>query len=338
MSDLKTTFTSGSKFPAAGDAVSASSKTAGLHPYPDSRSPDADPRIDGAGEPCPAPLMWQEILEKYHSESTPWQFDHGRHRILGRTWGSGPPLYFLNHFAGTAELFALTLWLLKDEFRCVVFDVTATHPKKSSRSTITDFAADLFAVANEQGDSRVSIYGAGFGAAVAMEAALHSPASIEHLFLQHGFAYRRLSYFERALASVCLQSSRNLNDLPQRRRFQAVNHQPWFPPFDSSRFEFLLESTGTIPLRDLAEKAFAAHSYDIRSRLSEISAPALLLRTEGEGRIAAEAQDVLTEKLLNCRTEWMHSAGQHPYLTHPHRVAKLVRMFVATALPQSGGI
>ena len=79
-------------------------------------------RIDGAGEPCPAPLVWQEIRENYLRESIPWELAHGPHRLTGRTWGVGRPLYFLNHYAGTAELFSLTAWLLKDHFRCVLFD------------------------------------------------------------------------------------------------------------------------------------------------------------------------------------------------------------------------
>jgi len=338
MSELESLDTSGSalRSPAS---ESASSRGIDLQvrlaPSP-GPSTEAE-RIDGAGEPCPAPLVWQEIRERYVHDSTQWEIVSGDHRIQGRTWGEGPPLYFVNHFAGTAELFSLTLWLLKDDFRCVVFDSQFKGPNAVCRTKprIDDFASDLFAVAEDQGDLKFSVYGAGFGAAVALQAALARPELIDRLVLQHGFAKRRLSFFERILASLCLRSSQTLNELPQRRRFQAVNHQPWFPPFDSSRFEFLVESTGKLPLKELARRALAVHAFDIQTKLPEIVVPVLLLRTEGEGRIAAESQEILSENLKNCRTEWMHSAGQHPCLTHPHRVAKLIKSHCAWAVPEN---
>ncbi len=286
-------------------------------------------RIDGAGEPCPAPIVWQEIHEKFLSQSTSWEFIRGPHRLIGHTWGEGPPLYFLNNFAATAELFSLTVWLLKDHFRCVLFDVFAFDREKSGRATplISDFAEDLFAVADQLGDQRISVYGAGFGAAVGLQAAINNPSRIERLVLQHGFASRRLSLFERLLISICLRSSQTLDRMPQRRRFQAVNHQPWFPPFDHSRFDFLVKSTGSLYLKDMAMQALAVNSFNVSSRLCEIDCPVLLLRTEGEGHMAAKSQEVLERQLRNRKTEWMHSAGQHPCLTHPHRVAKLIKSF-----------
>ncbi len=290
---------------------------------------EAQQRIDGAGEPCPTPLVWQEIRERFLHDSTPWEIVRGPHRLTGRTWGEGPPLYFLNNFAATAELFSLTAWLLKDQFRCVLFDSTANDRRAIGRARplISDFADDLFAIADQHGDQRLTVYGAGFGAAVGLQGAISCSQRINRLVLQHGFASRRLSLFERMLMSVCLRSRQTLDRMPERRRFQAVNHQPWFPPFDHSRFEFLVDSTGTLVLQDLARRAWAVNSFNIVSKLSEIECPVLLLRTEGEGRMVAQSQEVLESKLKNHRTEWMHSAGQHPCLTHPHRVAKLVKAF-----------
>ncbi|WP_010582910.1 alpha/beta fold hydrolase [Schlesneria paludicola] len=289
----------------------------------------SDDRIDGAGEPCPTPMMWQDVREQYLRDSTPWEIVRGPHRLAGRTWGDGPPLYFVNNFAATAELYSLVIWLLRDHFRCVVFDAVTsdTHAARLSKPTICEFAEDLMLVADRHGDVCFPIYGAGFGAAVALQAAVDHPARIQWLVLQHGFAKRKVTLFERMLASACLRSGQLLDQLPQRRRFQAVNHKPWFPPFDSSRFDFLIQSTGTLPLRDLARRAIAVRSFDLVSRLGEVSCPVMLLRTEGEGRMSADSQTLLEQRLKDPRVEWMHSAGQHPCLTHPHRVAKIVQTF-----------
>ncbi len=312
---------------ALGDPASckSDSSTRALHDH----DHDHDRSTDGAGEPCPTPLMWQEVRENYLRDSTPWEIERGPHQLIGRTWGQGPALYFLNNFAATAELYSLVAWLLKDHFRCIVFDAVTTDLQAARKNvpTMSDFAADLFAVADEHRDDQFCLFGAGFGAALALQAALDQPQRIARQILQHGFAKRRLGMIERFLVAVCLRSGQTLDRLPQRRRFQAVNHKPWFPPFDPSRFEFLIESTGTLPLRDLARRAMAVNSFDISSKLDEITCPTMLLRTEGEGRIAAESQATLEKQLNSPRIEWMHSAGQHPCLTHPHRVAKLIQSF-----------
>ena len=286
-------------------------------------APSADAPL--AGEPCPTPLVWQEVLAAYRSESAAWELSNGSHRLVGRTWGQGRPLYLLNGFAATAEMSALTMWLLREEFRCVVFDTFEDGSSRKTRSTMSDFASNVLAVADHHGDEAIGVFGASFGAAVALQMALESPSRISGLVLQHGFAQRRLSMSERMLAAWCRRSRRVLSQFPWRRRIQELNHRRWFPPFDGTRFEFLVDSTGSIPLADLARKALAVNGFDIVNRLDEITCPVLLLRTEGEGQIEAQSYAQLEQGLKGSRTEWMHSSGLHPALTHPHRLAKLLK-------------
>ena len=288
-------------------------------------SSDAPP----VGEPCPAPLVWQEVLAAYRADSTPWELTNGAHRLSGRTWGQGRPLYLLNGFSATAEMTALTLWLLREEFRCVVFDTRHDTSRRATRPQMNDFAADLLAVADHHGDGAVNVFGASFGAAIALQAALEAQSRIAGLVLQHGFAQRRLSLSERMLAAWCRRSRRTLAQFPGRRRFQELNHRRWFPPFDGSRFEFLVDSTGSIPLADLARQALAVNGFDIASRLGEITCPVLLVRTEGQGGVEARSHTQLEQGLRGSRTEWMHSSGLHPALTHPHRLVKLLKTFFA---------
>jgi pimeloyl-ACP methyl ester carboxylesterase len=279
------------------------------------------------GEPCPTPRVWQEVLSAYRLESTAWELTNGSHRLIGHTWGQGRPLYLLNGFAATAEMSALTMWLLREQFRCVVFDTFEVGASLKSRPTMSDFASDMLAVADHHNDEVIGLFGASFGAAVALQTALESPQRIGGLVLQHGFAQRRLSMAERMLAGWCLRSRRTLSKFPWRARIQEMNHRRWFPPFDGTRFEFLLDSTGLIPLADLARKGLAVNAFDVSSRLGEIACPVLLLRTEGEGPIEAASHAQLEKGLKDSRTEWLHSSGLHPALTHPHRLAKLLKSF-----------
>lgn len=318
--------TLGDSMPIAPEAISRGhdshdvSSVGGASP---ASSLDAPP----VGEPCPAPLVWQEVRAAYRSESTAWELSNGSHRLVGRTWGQGRPLYLLNGFAATAEMSALMLWLLREEFRCVVFDTFEEGTSRKTKPTMSDFTSDVLAVADHHNDSTLNVFGASFGAAVALQTALELPSRIAGLVLQHGFARRRLSLSERMLAAWCRRSHRTLAQFPWRQRIQELNHRRWFPPFDGTRFEFLVESTGSIPLLDLARKALAVNSFDISSRLGEITCPVLLLRTEGEGGLEARSHAQLEQGLNGSRTEWMHSSGLHPSLTHPHRLVKLLKSF-----------
>ena len=281
-----------------------------------------------AGEACPPPLAWQDVLNAYRTESQPWELDRGPRRLIGRTWGEGPPLYLLNGFVATAELYALLAYLLRESFRCVVFDTVADPKSRWARPSVSDFADDLIAVADHHADESMHLFAPSFGAAVALQAALDHPERIAGLALQHGFASRRLSWSERLLVGWCRGSKRPLASLPWRRRIQELNHRRWFPPFDGTRFDFLAESTGAIPLADLAQKALAIHPVRLEARLSQVRCPVLLVRTEGQGQLESAGHAALEKGLPDSRTEWLHSTGMHPYLTHPHRLAKLLKTFL----------
>jgi hypothetical protein len=73
---------------------------------------------------------------------------------------------------------------------------------------------------------------------------------------------------------------------------------------------------------------------DFRSHLGSIVAPTLLIGTEGEGPNIRRWMRELQSGLTDVRTEDMHSSGLYPYLTHPHRVAKLVRTFLESVRPR----
>lgn len=317
-----------SEIPRAVGAEPLNPTAASGHLLPTSAIPAGVP-IDSAGVPsgesCPPPLAWQEVLNAYRADSRPWELDRGSRRLSGRTWGNGPPIYLLNGFVATAEMYALLIWLLRDSFKCVVFDTKLQPGARRTQLSVSDFADDVFAVADYHSDPTIHVFGPSFGAAVALQAALDQPERIANLVLQHGFARRPLSWSERLLARWYRNSRRTLATLPWRRRIQELNHRRWFPPFDGTRFEFMVETTGQIPVAALARKAMAMHAFNVEGRLSQLNCPVLLVRTEGQGNLETAGHEALERQLPSARTEWLHSSGLHPYLTHPHRLAKLLK-------------
>lgn len=277
---------------------------------------------------CPKPLSWRGVLKRYRAEAERFVVDRGGYQLHCRSWGTGPPLYFLNGMGGTCELFALSASLLSQDFRCVLFDEFAPGSRaRFGRTATQDVVDDLFCVADAQGDESFSVYGASVGGAICLAAMSEQPKRIERAVLQGAFAHRDVSLLERILMAGSRFAPGSVKHLPLRTTIGRQNHLPWFPPFDDSRWKFLLEDTGNVPLNVLARRAAVAAKIDIREQLPNIQQPVLIVRTEGEGRIAAAYQEVLHEKLPQSRSERIENTGQVPFLTHPHRLVKLVGPF-----------
>jgi pimeloyl-ACP methyl ester carboxylesterase len=276
---------------------------------------------------CPPPLEWQEVVRDFHRQADAWYLDRQGYRTSGRTIGSGPPLYLLNGFSGTHELYSLLVWLLRDRYRCVVFDY-ATPPARS-RVTLADLVDDLMAVADAAGDFQFDLFAPLFGGLVALEAMRRHPDRIGRGVLQGAFAQRNLSRFERILIRLCAWHPGKLRHMPLRRILQTQSHRRWFPPFDKTRWQFLFDNTGSVAVAAMACRAAIVRDTDLRPVLNEIRQPILLVRTEGEGKILEECSGVLSSALPHAKIEWLSDTGHFPYLTHPHRLAKVIHGFLA---------
>lgn len=281
-------------------------------------------------EACPPPLEWQDVLREFHAQAEVWYLDRPQYRLTGRVLGTGRPLYLLGGFGGAHELYALLVWLLRDQYRCVLWDYPGVAPgAKALRGvTLADLAADLAAVAATCGDASIDLYAPSFGTLVALQAALDFPRLVRRAILQGGFARRRLSGAERILTRACRFFPGTLQNFPGSRGVRRHNHRRWFPPFDETRWQFLEESTGRVPVATLAWQATLVRNADYRPRLAAVTQRVLLVETEGEGVASQFCQTELAAALPESRREPMLSTGQYPCLTHPHRVAKLVRSFL----------
>jgi 2-succinyl-6-hydroxy-2,4-cyclohexadiene-1-carboxylate synthase len=303
--------------------------------YPEPTATDQTATTTAEG--CPNPMGWVQVLDAFHSQSTAWSVRFNGVSISGRTLGTGRPIYFLNGLTGNSDLFCLLVWLLRDEFRCVVFDYPTRAERGLSQNVLTaeGLAADLFAAADGQGDTTFSVFATSFGSAVALTALEAGRGRIDRAVLQAGFAHRRLSVFERLLCGLGKAVPGTLARLPFLESIQRANHQRYFPPFDASRLGFFIENAGGTPIRDAAERAALVGNFDFRQRVAEIRQPVLVVRSEHEGQVLTACSDELERGLPHSSTEWLHTAGPLAHLAHPHRLAKLVRGFLTDA-PVSG--
>jgi pimeloyl-ACP methyl ester carboxylesterase len=274
-------------------------------------------------------MTWLQVREALRSEGVPWQTGRGADCLSGWTCGAGPPLYFLNGTGGTYELYVSVVWLLRDTFRCVIYDYPgrgARSPHKAGRA-IGNYVDDLFAVADMHGDKRFSLFGSSFGGLVALQALLDQPQRVADAAILGGFACRNLSFCERMLIRAGQHLPGRFRNVPARTKLQIQNHLRWFPPFDRTRWHLFLDDAGSVPLKDLADRAALIRDVDLRSRLQDIQQRVLLIRTEGEGSILATCRTELEAGLPHAESATLHSCGHLPFVTHPHQLAKVIQAF-----------
>ncbi len=287
------------------------------------------PAILPPREACPPPLLWQQVVTAFREDSERWEMWTMGGTIRGRAWGDGPTLVFFNGLDGTHELFALCAYLLKAQFRCVLFDNPTGWQVTWDR--LCDSMAEVVEKFSAAGGCH--LFGTSLGSALALETTVRLGSRVRSATLHAAFAHLRLTVFERWAARVLQWMPGRMGSVPCWRELQERSHRLWFPPIDPTRWEFYLDNTGQTPIATLAQRFGMLRKFDLRSRLSDLQTPVLLLHVEGEGPIQARCREELAVTLPNCRTEFLHTTGLLAYLTHPHRLAKLVHEFVTSITP-----
>lgn len=284
------------------------------------------PPDPGAG--CPPPLSWNDVLNSFRTDSVRFETEATGFIVRGHVLGQGPPLYFLNGICATPELFCLLVWLLKDDFRCVVLD----YP--SEARTMSELGSVPFIAADHLGDKEFDVYATSFGTAVAIESLIANGNRIPHVVLQGPLVSLRLSMAERVAAGVLRFTPGIIDRLPLRRRVLQSNHQRWFPPIDQTRWQFFEQETGAVPMSDVAHRARMLDRIDYSNRISECSTPALIVSSEGEAARYREAAELFADRHPNARHEHIPNTGHVPFVTHPHRMANLIRPFLRDESPE----
>jgi len=283
-----------------------------------------------APEACPPPLAWQEVLQGVEQQGEPFTHSRSGIQLDGLSIGEGPAIWFLNGFAGDRRLYSLISWLMRDRFRCVLADVSWPTPPRPA--SVVPHAADaFFSASQELGLDRPVYFGTSIGGQIALAILERHPDHARAAILHEAFACRRVSVTERLMAWGAGKSSKLLREFPSWVQIQEANHRRWFPPIDPSRWNFLLDSLGETSARHWSALARGAAATDLGPALHTIKAPVQLLRTEGDGPVATRALNELMVAIPDVREETLHTSGHFAFLTHPHRVAKIVAGFVNAA-------
>jgi len=320
--------------------------TAASAPKPNCTPAEALAHLLQKPEGCPPPLQWRDVIDRVFEIAEPWSVESQGITHTGFACGQGPPLYLLNGLAGSSAMYALVVWLLRDDFRCILWDYPTPRDIRRAkqrdtsaganmpagvRGDVKHLATALIDVANAHGDDQFSVFGSSWGATIGLTAMHAWPKRIVRGVFQTAFRQLPLSHSERWLARLGrLIPTRRwpVEKLPAVGKIFETSHKAWFPPFDASRFEFLRGEILNTPVRTLATRAHQAATFDLAPLLDEIRQPTLLIETEGEGMLSRRSMDELAVLLPTATIELLNNTGQYVFLTHPHRVAKLIKAFL----------
>ncbi len=279
-----------------------------------------------AREPCPTPLNWVDVVTAVESECQRISVQLENGEMLATVYGSGPPLYFIGGATGSARLFALTAYLLREEYTCVM--VAAATWTAKPRALLEQTAEAVCRLANSLGHAQFDLYAAAFGCHVALTLLKHHPDRVGHVLLQGPVLKQPTVGRERFLHRLGQRLTRPMSTLPGWLGVQQQNHSGYFPPFDPTRYQFLLDELGTTPVGQVSHRLIAASEADWSEVVPEIRTPVLVLRCEGEGLALAQLSEEFTACLPHGRCESVALAGHYPYLTHPNRLVKTIKQFL----------
>lgn len=271
---------------------------------------------------CPPPLVWTEVLAQFQQQARVIEVGEDSARFRVTVFGDGQPLYFLNGWSGDANLFCLTAWMLREQFRCVLIDYPTNARNLDSLASVVVQAADAV------GDSSVDLFASNFGTAVALRAALSSPDRIGRLVLQGPIVSYRLSWLEALCGRLASWLPEGIKQVPFRRRLLFSNHRLWFPPIDETRWQFLARNSMQTSLRVVARRFLMLAGFEISSQVGQLRCPVLVITSEGDPRRTSDAARQLTAQLPQARHEVISNCGQVPFVTHPHRLANLLKPFL----------
>jgi len=289
-------------------------------PAPSPAQPDSPPPA------CPPPLFWHDIVRRVAETATPWTLERPGTVLSGQTLGEGPPLLLLSGLAEPRECQFLVAWLLREQFRCVMLDWRGVRSRDAlPELTLDTLADDLLDVVDHWRGEANWVWGNGLGGLVALRAARREPERFRKLLVAGTCAHRRLSGWERWLCRVGQQWPGTARWLPLRRTVYRVNHRRWFPPLDPDRYKFLLDLSGRCRTAGLARLGSLLAREDLRDELDRISTPVVLLTTEGQGSELQRGVAELADRLPSVTRTHLHSTGLLPELTHPHRLAGVIR-------------
>jgi non-heme chloroperoxidase len=235
------------------------------------------------------------------------------------------PILLVHGWPDSCVSFSKVLPLLPADRRALAVDLRGfgDSDRPPDGYSITDLAADIVALLDALGTTRVVLVGHSFGSFVARQVAIGSPDRVAALVLI-GTGFSTVNEVTRGLQ----QSLRELPDpipVTFAREFQwSTIHHPIPPAF----FDRLLNESLKLPPRLWRELIDRMIDYDATAELSRISAPTLLLWGRQDAIFSREDQERFLIASPGSQLKVYEDTGHCPNWERPELVAADIAGFV----------
>lgn len=282
-----------------------------------------------------SPIVLEEALERFQREARRGVCDTGRYRMPYYVWGEGPPLVFIHGVSDSSRSFLQPISRLARHFRCIAYDQPGTRDDgaRFGRYRHEHLVEDLWALLDHLRLERSYLLGSSFGSTIALLACRQRPERIPRAILQGGLAYRPLRRVEYALAQVARWLPGRMKHVPLWVKVDWAVNQHAFRTRSASVWRYHLDCSGQTPIAIFARQALMLHQIDLRSLLSEVRQPILLLWGDRDRVTGPSHQKVLLDGLPMVGRATLAGCGHLPSYTHPEQMAEAVRLFLTPPSP-----
>jgi len=193
------------------------------------------------------------------------------------------------------------------------------------RFGLADLAEDLHEFLDWCGLERPAVLGVSFGGVLALELAVRRPHRLRALVIQGAGAQ-----FERGLLQQVAGLVLSRYPLPSDNPF--VNQ--FFNLLFGSRhrpgplFEFVTRQCWQTDQGVMAHRFRLVESFDIRDRLGQVRAPALILAGDRDLLVSPQSLHDLAQGIPEARLVHLPGCGHLAFATRPDRVAHEVKQFL----------
>jgi pimeloyl-ACP methyl ester carboxylesterase len=185
--------------------------------------------------------------------------------------------------------------------------------------TIAEYASAIVAMMDALHLNRAVLAGHSMGGAVALQAAIQSPDRVLGLVLVGSAAYLRVS---RTLLNRAADPAQEAEAVRLVVEYSfAAETSPRLKELAERR---MLEARSSVLYGDL----LACNAFDAAERVSQVSAPALIVFGSADRMVDPGAGRALVQRMPQARMEEVPHAGHMVMLEQPERVAALLSEFV----------
>ncbi len=257
---------------------------------------------------------------RFDTEAMAGMLHTPRYRLRYFDWGQGQPVIFVHGMIDTTRSFCMQMQgMVEAGFRCIGYEL-ANGTDDGAKLGVYEhphFAEDLIALLDHLKLPTVDIQGSSFGSTITLSALARFPTRFHRVVLQGGFARRPLIRIERGLARLGRYWPWRMNQLPIRPTAMRKLEGGQFVGCPPEIFEFLLECSGTNPIRAACRRALILDKTDLRPLLPGIRHPILMIGGDRDGLVPRSAEAEVETGAPNVKRIEFTPCGHYPQYTMP---------------------